>query len=86
MTSPPITTVASGRWTSAPAVVDKAIGTNPRLATRAVIDTGREPDFRASQGRLSGRKSFIPQLVEVAHQHDAVQHRNTEQGKKADSC
>ena len=37
---PPITTVAKGRWTSAPVPVAKAIGTNPREATKAVIKTG----------------------------------------------
>ncbi len=37
---PPITTVASGRCTSAPTPVLNAIGTKPRLATRAVISTG----------------------------------------------
>ena len=39
---PPMTTVASGRWTSAPAPTLKAIGTKPRLATSAVISTGRK--------------------------------------------
>ena len=39
--SPPMTTVARGRWTSAPEPVEKAIGMNPRLATSAVIRTGR---------------------------------------------
>lgn len=38
---PPITTVASGRCTSAPAPVASAIGTKPRDATSAVISTGR---------------------------------------------
>jgi len=37
---PPITTVASGRCTSAPTSVLSAIGIKPRLATRAVIRTG----------------------------------------------
>src|ERR671934_2563975 len=41
LTTPPITTVASGRCTSAPTPVLNAIGTNPRLATSAVISTGR---------------------------------------------
>ena len=39
--TPPMTTVASGRCTSAPAPVAIAIGTNPSEATRAVINTGR---------------------------------------------
>ena len=38
--NPPMTTVASGLWTSAPAPVEMAIGIKPRLATRAVIKTG----------------------------------------------
>ena len=38
---PPITTVAKGRWTSAPVPVAKAIGIKPREATNAVIKTGR---------------------------------------------
>jgi hypothetical protein len=40
-TNPPITTVASGRCTSAPALRDTAIGMNPTLATNAVMSTGR---------------------------------------------
>ena len=38
---PPITTVASGFCTSAPEPVAIAIGTKPRLATSAVMTTGR---------------------------------------------
>ena len=38
---PPMTTVASGRCTSAPMPVFSAIGTKPRLATNAVMRTGR---------------------------------------------
>ena len=37
---PPITTVAKGRWTSAPALFANAIGKNPNEATAAVISTG----------------------------------------------
>jgi hypothetical protein len=40
--SPPITTVASGFCTSAPALVANAIGRNPKEATAAVISTGRK--------------------------------------------
>ena len=39
--SPPITTAASGRWTSAPELVAKLMGMNPRLATSAVVNTRR---------------------------------------------
>ena len=41
MIRPPITTVANGRCTSAPALVAIAIGTNPNEATRPVRNTGR---------------------------------------------
>ena len=41
VTSPPITTVARGRWTSDPMPVESSRGINPRLATVAVIITGR---------------------------------------------
>src|SRR4029453_10605060 len=39
---PPITTVANGRCTSAPALVERAIGMKPNAATAAVISTGRK--------------------------------------------
>ncbi|MNS85825.1 hypothetical protein D3C86_1480950 [compost metagenome] len=42
VTKPPITTVASGFCTSAPALVLMAMGRKPREATIAVINTGRK--------------------------------------------
>jgi len=36
-----MTTVAKGRCTSDPADVEKAIGMKPKLATQAVMSTGR---------------------------------------------
>jgi hypothetical protein len=41
LTRPPITTLASGLCTSAPVEVESAIGIKPKLATNAVINTGR---------------------------------------------
>ena len=38
--TPPMTTVASGRWTSEPMPVLSAIGTKPSEATSAVVSTG----------------------------------------------
>jgi hypothetical protein len=38
---PPMTTVANGRCISAPSPEDNAIGRKPKLATKAVIKTGR---------------------------------------------
>src|SRR3546814_6718270 len=39
--NPPTTTVASGLCVSAPTPLDRSIGTRPRIATLAVISTGR---------------------------------------------
>ena len=46
---PPITTVASGRCTSAPAPVAIAIGRKPMLATSAVEMTGRSRSMAPSR-------------------------------------
>ena len=43
--SPPITTVANGRCTSAPDVCEIAIGRKPKDATDAVRITGRKRDL-----------------------------------------
>ncbi len=52
---PPMTTVARGRCTSAPLVVESAIGMKPRAATVAVMSTGRSLDSPAfSMMRSSG--------------------------------
>jgi hypothetical protein len=51
---PPMTTVASGRCISAPALVDIAIGTKPRLAMRAVIMTGPNRIMAASTTACRG--------------------------------
>ena len=40
--SPPTTTVAKGRWTSAPAEPESAIGKKPKAAAEAVRSTGRK--------------------------------------------
>src|SRR5918995_741167 len=55
---PPITTVANGRCTSAPADLASAIGRNPRLATHAVMRTGRS---RVSAPRLTASSTARPQ-------------------------
>ena len=45
ISKPPITTVASGRCTSAPEPLLNAIGRKPSDATKAVIRTGRKRTF-----------------------------------------
>ncbi len=55
---PPTTTVASGRCTSAPGEVLKAMGKNPSISVRAVRITGRR---RRSVPRYTRRNTlFIP--------------------------
>ena len=55
---PPITTVANGFCTSAPPLVDNAIGKNPNEATAAVIKTGRNLVFVPIKTLCNG--SVIP--------------------------
>jgi quinol monooxygenase YgiN len=52
MMRPPMPTVASGRCTSAPEFVESAIGRKPRLATVAVISTGRSRVIAACQATV----------------------------------
>ena len=54
LTMPPMTTVASGRWTSAPTPVLSAIGRNPIAATSAVMSTGRRRTWHPSRIASSG--------------------------------
>ena len=60
---PPITTVASGRCTSAPVPVAKAIGRKPSDATNAVISTGRSrvraPSRMATSSGLPCSRSWL---------------------------
>src|SRR5512139_866783 len=63
LSRPPTTTVASGRCVSAPTPEDSNIGTRPRIATLAVISTGRSrrtvPSVTASRTlRPLPRNSF----------------------------
>ena len=54
VTSPPMTTVASGRCTSAPVPCESATGMNPRLATSAVMSTGRRRSRAPSAAATAG--------------------------------
>ena len=83
--SPPMTTVASGFCTSAPAPCAIAIGTKPSEATSAVIKHGAQPHAGAVESRVLGREAFVPPLLDVAHEHEAVQHRDAEQRDEADA-
>ena len=58
ISKPPITTVANGRCTSAPAPLLTAIGRKPKEATKAVINTGRNLTFVPI--KTIRFKSFIP--------------------------
>ena len=65
--NPPITTVANGFCTSAPALVLNAIGKKPKLATDAVINTGLSLVLAPSiiLGTISFQPSFSS-LLNVA--------------------
>jgi hypothetical protein len=82
--SPPITTIASGRCISDPGPVANSSGTSPSAAIDAVSSTGRSrrcaPLTTTSEHVHAGR----PQLVEIADQHDPVQHRDAEQRDETD--
>ena len=83
---PPMTTVASGRCTSAPACVEIAIGMKPTAATSAVVSTGRSTVHGAAAGSCSSASppadSQAPR--ELAGHDDAVQHRDAGDGDEAD--
>ena len=51
---PPMTTVASGRWISAPGVVAMAMGMKPNPATSAVMRIGRSRTMAASRAASWG--------------------------------
>ena len=55
--NPPMTTVARGLCTSAPREVETAMGMNPKLATDAVIKTGRS---RSDAPSRIASKIFLP--------------------------
>ena len=56
---PPMTTVASGRCTSAPGPVAMAIGTKPNEATSAVMDGPHSVIFDEAENRLHAQKAIM---------------------------
>ena len=81
---PPMTTVASGRCTSAPAPVASAIGTKPSEATSAVISTGRRR-ARAPSRTASSTDRPSRAAADERHQHQAVEHGDAGQRDEADA-
>ncbi len=79
-----MTTVASGRWTSAPALVESAIGRKPSVRD----ERRRHHRAQAALGRLggggAGRETGALEVAQQAHQHHAVEHRDAEGGDEAD--
>ena len=82
--TPPMTTVASGRCTSAPMPVLNAIGRKPRLATSVVISTGRSRVIAACVTASSSGRPLLPQLADVGDQDHVVEHGHAGQGDEAD--
>ncbi|ODT86099.1 MAG: hypothetical protein ABS69_00275 [Nitrosomonadales bacterium SCN 54-20] len=68
---PPITTVASGRWTSAPVPVASAMGANLSAATNAVINTGlnrvNSLPIRVANTPMVYHESFLKELALITH-------------------
>jgi hypothetical protein len=56
----------------------------PKLATSAVINTGRSRISEPSRTARLERMPFLAQLVDVGDQDDAVQHRHAKEGNEAD--
>ena len=63
VSSPPMTTVARGRYTSAPSPVERAIGKKPSEATSAVMMTGRSCNIHPLT--IRSRTSVIPSFSNV---------------------
>jgi len=64
-----MTTEASGRCTSAPVEVETAMGKKPKLATQAVISTGRSlrlaPAITASREDATACRSWLIELTKT---------------------
>ena len=82
---PPMTTVASGRCTSAPVPTFSAIGTKPSDATSAVISTGRSRVSAPSRMALVERIALLAQLADEGDHDEAVQHGDARQRDEADA-
>jgi hypothetical protein len=66
-TSPPMTTMASGRWISEPGPVANSSGTRPKAAMLAVISTGRSrrlaPSTTTSASGRPSARSWLNQVT-----------------------
>lgn len=83
--NPPITTVANGRCTSAPAPWLSAIGRKPREATEAVINTGLSLIFVPFSIRAFTSPGSVFKEIELGDQHDSIQYRHTKQRNEANA-
>ena len=81
---PPITTVASGLCTSAPVPVFSAMGRKPKLATSAIINTGRSFVNVPFNDGLINSHSLRPQVADARHDHQTFEYRHAREGNEAD--
>ena len=86
VTSPPMTTVASGRCTSAPVPCESATGMKPRLATSAVIRTGRSRSRAPPSAAASGEAPPVRCALDGRQEDQAVEHRDAEQRDETDAA
>ena len=85
MITPPITTVAKGRCISAPSLVERAIGKNPKTRDERRHQNGTQ----ANEGRLvAGRQRILPRFAGMFGRADpdqAVQDGHSKQGDESNA-
>ena len=81
---PPMTTVASGRWTSAPLPVARAIGTKPEGRHQGRRQHRAQPGHGAP-GIASAGDALGDELVDECDHDQAVQDGHAGQGDEADA-
>ena len=80
-----MTTVASGRWISAPAVVEMRHRQKAEAGDQRGHQHGPEADEGGFVGRDPGRHAVDAQVLGAADPDQAVEHRHAEQGDEADA-
>ena len=83
MSSPPITTAASGRWTSDPAPLPEQHRHESDAGERGRGHDGAQPLVGACQDGLPERQPVPLELADGAHHHESVQDRDAEERDKA---
>ena len=83
-TMPKKTTVASGRWTSAPTPVESIIGTKPKRRDRPGHQHRPEPGEPGLLDRLALGQAVGHPVADVADEHQSFEHRRAGERHEAD--